>query len=281
MTRAFPEGRPWVPSPTVGEPAQHNVAPSGIKATSRGLSRKELFAGALKERLAAPIASWRDRPGMALCPRIQRQSRPRAGLALGAARRGRVVSAEAARRARGVSEETARRPRVVSAEAARPADGLAKRPLGERERLAPRPLGLRAAQRRGSAEAACPEADPRAASSRRRRPWPGAARGEARRRPESARESRPAQDLAGAFHEPLTNGPGWRRKPVRFRYCGEVAKWLGNGLQNRYTRVRIPSSPPHPFSERPPLSRPSRSLPRASSQFSAAKAVTPFRFPPF
>ena len=25
---------------------------------------------------------------------------------------------------------------------------------------------------------------------------------------------------------------------------GEVAKWLGNGLQNRYTRVRIPSSPP-------------------------------------
>ena len=26
---------------------------------------------------------------------------------------------------------------------------------------------------------------------------------------------------------------------------GEVAKWLGNGLQNRYTRVRIPSSPPN------------------------------------
>ena len=25
---------------------------------------------------------------------------------------------------------------------------------------------------------------------------------------------------------------------------GEVAKWLGNGLQNRYTWVRIPSSPP-------------------------------------
>ena len=30
----------------------------------------------------------------------------------------------------------------------------------------------------------------------------------------------------------------------RHEFCGEVAKWLGNGLQNRYTRVRIPSSPP-------------------------------------
>ncbi len=35
---------------------------------------------------------------------------------------------------------------------------------------------------------------------------------------------------------------GQNRAHEKFR--GEVAKWLGNGLQNRYTRVRIPSSPP-------------------------------------
>jgi hypothetical protein len=33
----------------------------------------------------------------------------------------------------------------------------------------------------------------------------------------------------------------------RHEFSGEVAKWLGNGLQNRYTRVRIPSSPPSSF----------------------------------
>lgn len=37
----------------------------------------------------------------------------------------------------------------------------------------------------------------------------------------------------------------------RHEFCGEVAKWLGNGLQNRYTRVRIPSSPP----QRAPVGR--------------------------
>ena len=35
-----------------------------------------------------------------------------------------------------------------------------------------------------------------------------------------------------------------RQKPRASIRFGEVAKWLGNGLQNRYTRVRIPSSPP-------------------------------------
>ena len=34
------------------------------------------------------------------------------------------------------------------------------------------------------------------------------------------------------------------QKSGGFSCFGEVAKWLGNGLQNRYTRVRIPSSPP-------------------------------------
>src|ERR1700691_2036477 len=43
--------------------------------------------------------------------------------------------------------------------------------------------------------------------------------------------------------KPLTALEGWSR-PAGFRASGEVAKWLGNGLQNRYTRVRIPSSPP-------------------------------------
>ena len=48
--------------------------------------------------------------------------------------------------------------------------------------------------------------------------------------------------LAGA--RKLTAEERWSKKPARFRRFGEVAKWLGNGLQNRYTRVRIPSSPP-------------------------------------
>jgi hypothetical protein len=177
---------------------------------------------------------------MALCPRIQRGSWPRPGPALGAARPARVVSDEAARPARVVSDETARCARR-----------LTTRPLGPREWLAPRPLG----ERRGrsafawrSAEVARREVAPRAARRRRRCTRPRSARREVRPLFESAGENRPRQDLAGAFHESLTNGPGWRRKPVRFRYFGEVAKWLGNGLQNRYTRVRIPSSPPHSFS---------------------------------
>jgi hypothetical protein len=40
----------------------------------------------------------------------------------------------------------------------------------------------------------------------------------------------------------LAHGP-WQG-PLAFKQ-GEVAKWLGNGLQNRYTPVRIRSSPPH------------------------------------
>jgi hypothetical protein len=39
----------------------------------------------------------------------------------------------------------------------------------------------------------------------------------------------------------LVDAP-WQGPPA-FKQ-GEVAKRLGNGLQNRYTRVRIPSSPP-------------------------------------
>ncbi len=35
-----------------------------------------------------------------------------------------------------------------------------------------------------------------------------------------------------------------RQESEPVAHDGEVAKWLGNGLQNRYTRVRIPSSPP-------------------------------------
>jgi hypothetical protein len=31
---------------------------------------------------------------------------------------------------------------------------------------------------------------------------------------------------------------------LRALFLGEVAKWLGNGLQNRHTPVRIRSSPP-------------------------------------
>lgn len=65
-TRAFPESSPSIPSPTAGEPAQHNVAPSGIKATSRGLSRKELFTRAPKEPLATVILPWREKRGETL-----------------------------------------------------------------------------------------------------------------------------------------------------------------------------------------------------------------------
>lgn len=51
-----------------------------------------------------------------------------------------------------------------------------------------------------------------------------------------------------AFGKSVDRRPGMGENAPSFR-CprprGEVAKWLGNGLQNRYTRVRIPSSPPH------------------------------------
>ena len=44
--------------------------------------------------------------------------------------------------------------------------------------------------------------------------------------------------------EPVDSTGRMEQKSRGFSRFGEVAKWLGNGLQNRYTRVRIPSSPP-------------------------------------
>jgi tRNA1(Val) A37 N6-methylase TrmN6 len=47
----------------------------------------------------------------------------------------------------------------------------------------------------------------------------------------------------------LRTRPGSLKRCSRFP--GGVAKWLGNGLQNHHTWVRIPSSPPSMFEKRP------------------------------
>jgi hypothetical protein len=157
---AIPEGRCEVPSPTVGEPAQRNVASSGIKATSRGLRRKELFARTPKEVWlprfchGATGVDWRHSTRFRREMSLRDASRSgslavrRFGIS-GTARLARGVSDEAARLTKRVSDEAARLARWVSDEAARRAGGVseeaARRARGISEEAARRAGG----QRRG------------------------------------------------------------------------------------------------------------------------------------
>jgi hypothetical protein len=67
----------------------------------------------------------------------------------------------------------------------------------------------------------------------------------------------------------LTEPLGGGQQGGQLEKSGVVAKWLGNGLQNRHTWVRIPSTPPNDARPGAPA--------RASAELTCPESASPRR----